>query len=68
MAHNIKLSASGRRWIEVMGRMFPHSAVEVVQHYAMGLVMQRHGRYITNDDLSRAAEIIADERTRWPQE
>lgn len=65
---NILTSASGRRWLEVMGRMFPAEGIAVVQHYAIGLVMQRHGRYVTSDDLSRAAEILADEKTKWPQD
>lgn len=55
------LSASGRKWVATMGRIYPGDLLASIITRAARVASERGGRVVTRDDLNEALDIIAQQ-------
>ena len=57
----MKLSRTGSKWIEVMGRIYAWDQIAPVIERAERVSHERAGRFITREDLNEALDSIAQQ-------
>lgn len=55
------LSASGRKWVATMGRIYTSERIAPIISRAARVASERGGRVITRDDLNEAVDLIAQQ-------